>query len=652
MTDPTVHGSVDDPVSGAFVPLTRFLVRGWAVVDGAPAGSVVVTTARGVIGAGRTGLPRDDVAAALGPDLADAGFEVVCRSDPGTEAGPCLLSVHVSAGPGRPLHHLSDIGVMLDAGGQTLFGDLNDPPPDTTCTDATLPVRGWALDGRAPVRRVEVLVDGVSRGLARLGMHRNDIKASYAGVPHASTSGWHTVVDVSPGPRPRTIVVEAVAETFDGERWSVGAQPVELEVEETDDELAHDLVVVRARDQDLAASVSTPERTDARTRVLVVTHDLGMGGGQLWLQELLLKMRVLRPDISFTVVSAGDGALRRELEANGIPVRVIGHPPVTDAMAYEGHVGELTLFAAALGFDAVFCNTFGSFPGADVAERLGLPCTWAIHESFPPHVFWDHAYGPGNHSPHVRAAAMRALAHASHVVFEADATRQLFLPATTGDAARVVHYGVDIAAIDTYCAEVDRAEAARLTGLDAARFTVLVMGTIESRKAQVPVAQAFSRIAREHPDVDLCFVGDTGSDYSDGLKELVAGTGLGHRVHVVRVVKDTRPWYRAADLLLCASDIESLPRTVIEAMVYGLPVLATSVFGLPELLTDGVDGFLFPDRDIVELGAALDRVLSLPPDALAKVAANARQKAVEELDSVGYARAFSELLTTKPRSDA
>ena len=644
-----VEGRVEAPDNGAIVPLDRLVVRGWALLDGVPPHSVVVTTAHGIVGAGHTGVLREDVAAAHGAEAVNAGFEIVVHPGSVEQAGPCLLSVHLSRGPGQPLHHFKDVGVMLDPEGESLFGDLDNPQDGDAAVNATMEVRGWALEGRAPIRRVEVLLDGVSAGLARLGFHRKDIKDAFA-VPHASTAGWSTVVDLGlHGARPRSLRVEAIAETFDGERWSLGSAEVDVRPEVRDDELDEAVGITRQRDAELAASIKPPPRDDGRTLVLVVTHDLGMGGGQLWLQALLLRMRVLRPDIVCTVVSAADGPLRRELESVGIPVRVIGQPPVKDAMAYEGYVGGLSLFASAIGFDAVFCNTFGTFAGADVATRLGLPCTWAIHESFPPHAFWDHAYGPGNHARYVRECATSALARAMHVVFEADATRQLFLPKTAEGAARVVHYGVDIAEIDAYLAETDKAKARVETGLDPGRFTVLVMGTIESRKAQVPVAQAFSQIMGRHPDVDLCFVGDTMSDYSAGLKELIDRSGIGDRVRVVPVVKDTRPWYRAADLLLCASDIESLPRTVIEAMVYGLPVLATSVFGLPELLTDGVDGFLFPDRDLVELADALDRVLTLSPGELANVAANARRKAVEELDASGYARTFSELLTTRPR---
>ncbi len=72
---------------------------------------------------------------------------------------------------------------------------------------------------------------------------------------------------------------------------------------------------------------------------------------------------------------------------------------------------------------------------------------------------------------------------------------------------------------------------------------------------------------------------------------------------------DIHSWYALADLLVCASDIESLPRTVLEAMAFETPVLATEVFGIPELIEDGRTGWLCEPRDVNALAEALDRFL-------------------------------------------
>ena len=70
-----------------------------------------------------------------------------------------------------------------------------------------------------------------------------------------------------------------------------------------------------------------------------------------------------------------------------------------------------------------------------------------------------------------------------------------------------------------------------------------------------------------------------------------------------------------SDLLVCASDVESLPRTVLEAMAWELPVLATAVYGLPELIDDGETGWLCAPRDVDALADGLRRALATEPRA-------------------------------------
>jgi glycosyltransferase involved in cell wall biosynthesis len=73
---------------------------------------------------------------------------------------------------------------------------------------------------------------------------------------------------------------------------------------------------------------------------------------------------------------------------------------------------------------------------------------------------------------------------------------------------------------------------------------------------------------------------------------------------------EVEPWFGIADLLVCPSDIESMPRTVLEAMAWETPVLATAIFGLPDLIEDGESGWLCEPRDLAALTAALDRALT------------------------------------------
>lgn len=104
-----------------------------------------------------------------------------------------------------------------------------------------------------------------------------------------------------------------------------------------------------------------------------------------------------------------------------------------------------------------------------------------------------------------------------------------------------------------------------------------------------------------------------------------------------------------ADALLAPSvtasdgDMEGLPLVVIEAMATGLPVIGSAHSGIPEVVVDGVTGFVVPERDAVGLAAAIDR---LAPEALRKeLGAAARARVCEEFDG----RSLAERLCARYR---
>jgi glycosyltransferase involved in cell wall biosynthesis len=237
-----------------------------------------------------------------------------------------------------------------------------------------------------------------------------------------------------------------------------------------------------------------------------------------------------------------------------------------------------------------------------------------------------------------------SLGTATAVVFEAEATRQMF--EGYGDARRFVKvpYGVDLGAIRAYRQSTDRAKLRAYEGWSDRHQVVLCMGTYEPRKGQGALVLAFADLAQEFPHAVLALVGDTGTPYAKAVREVVARTGLGRRVRCVEVVEDTYEWYAKADVLVVASDVESLPRSVLEVMAFGVPVVATDVYGLPEVVIDGGNGFLCAPRDQAAMTAALRRWLSATPEEVAAMRAAALATAEEQFDSRGYATAYGRLL--------
>src|SRR5207302_10652149 len=108
---------------------------------------------------------------------------------------------------------------------------------------------------------------------------------------------------------------------------------------------------------------------------------------------------------------------------------------------------------------------------------------------------------------------------------------------------------------------------------------LLSIATVQPREGQAVLLRAFARLAAAHPRASLVLVGDTGDVFGDAVRDYAERLGVADRVRVERVSPDIYEWYGCADAFVLASDVESMPRSVLEAMAFGVPVIATDVSG-------------------------------------------------------------------------
>lgn len=516
------------------------------------------------------------------------------------------------------------------------------PMPGETVARSALLLAGWAVLEGGPIARVEVTLNGRCVGPARLGLNRPEVQVHF-GTAEAPVSGFELHLDLS---ELATDVTEATLSVtvlgLDGSRFTL--QPITVDVApsyQPEDEAERRMSAFH-RGLPAARPLDLPN-LGTEVRLVAFTHDLGYGGAQLYLWEMLRRLAA-EPWFSCTVVAPREGPLAQDLEAVGINVHVTAGYPVESIGLYEGKQTELAAWVRSEGFNVVFANTLLGFPGIDLAARLGLPSAWAIHESYALPVFWQVSFPPSAPiHPYVASRAEFALDHASALIFEVEATRRMFERQGGSRTCLTVPYGVDAEALIAYREGLDLPAVRRRLGIPEGATVLLCLGTVQSRKAQTVIAQAFGQIAARHPDAFLVFVGELGDSYAACLKSYLARSGLARRCLVIPLVSDTYEWYCVADLFLSASDVESLPRSVLEAMALDVPVAATRVFGLPELIDDGRTGFLCEPRDLSALVAMLERVLCSPPAFRAAVGRAGGQMVRDANDSSGYAAALGDL---------
>jgi glycosyltransferase involved in cell wall biosynthesis len=329
--------------------------------------------------------------------------------------------------------------------------------------------------------------------------------------------------------------------------------------------------------------------------------------------------------------------LRSELEELGAEVWITGQHVIQEAVTYQSHVAELALLMRASGAASVLVNTLGMFVGVDAALQAELPVAWVIHESFALPDFAYLNWGPDGISPVVRKAWLRCIAEASALLFVADATRELFLPYAKPRRCLTVRYGIDLRQTGFGAA----ADPKAALGIPSDRTVLLTVGVSEPRKGHGPLIASFELVRRRYPHAHLVIVGMHDSPYSNALQDWARDDD---HVTLVPLVRDPLPWFRAADLFVNSSDIESLPRTILEAMALDLPVVASDVFGARELIVDGDSGWLFAPNDLNALTVAMLRALGTPAEQRARMAQRAKDHVAPFLDARGYGAEYAAIL--------
>jgi glycosyltransferase involved in cell wall biosynthesis len=205
----------------------------------------------------------------------------------------------------------------------------------------------------------------------------------------------------------------------------------------------------------------------------------------------------------------------------------------------------------------------------------------------------------------IRWAARRADGLITVAAALKDGLVELGVPA---DRVTVLRNGVDLARFQP---PADR--TALRAALGVTRPTLISVGHLIERKGHDLVIAALLQLDRPEFQPDLLIVGD--GPEKAALHGLTHRLGLAHRVRFLgaRPHDELPRLYGAADALVLASSREGWANVLLEAMACGTPVVATRVWGTPEVVAEPAAGLLAPERTASALAAGIQTLLAAPP---------------------------------------
>ncbi|MEW6325381.1 MAG: glycosyltransferase family 4 protein [Nitrospirota bacterium] len=175
--------------------------------------------------------------------------------------------------------------------------------------------------------------------------------------------------------------------------------------------------------------------------------------------------------------------------------------------------------------------------------------------------------------------------------------------------SRLIRSGIEFSSFRTAGAS-EKAAMRKTLGLGPGALVVVTVACLKPQKAPLDLVAVAQRVAQEMPDVRFVVIGD--GELRPAMEAQIDAARLRDRVALLGWRRDVPELLQAADLFLLTSRWEGLPRSILEAMLAGLPVVATAVDGVGDVVQDGVNGYLISAGDVDRIARRVVELLRAP----------------------------------------
>jgi glycosyltransferase involved in cell wall biosynthesis len=183
------------------------------------------------------------------------------------------------------------------------------------------------------------------------------------------------------------------------------------------------------------------------------------------------------------------------------------------------------------------------------------------------------------------------------------------LPLFPAENKRVISNGIDFGKFGQ--GRSKRQEIRERYNVREDEILIGTVGRLSVEKDHALLLSALIGLFQDHPNVKAMIIGE--GPEGDALHGFVRASGLEERVIFTGLIPSPAAFYQAFDIFVLSSRTEGVPLTLLEAMASGVPVVATRVGGIPQIVSDGVTGLLVDPQNANQLRAALEVLIKDVP---------------------------------------
>lgn len=312
-------------------------------------------------------------------------------------------------------------------------------------------------------------------------------------------------------------------------------------------------------------------------KVLQVCSARSIGGGERYLADLSNSLARRGHDVF--VALAPDAPLKNELSA--VPKDNILFSRMRNALDVFSAF-ELADFARENEIEIIHAHLARDYPLAAFAARLAKK----------PFVLTRHVLFPLNRLQKFFLKKVCGIIAPSNAIADALKKQNLFSP----DKITIIRYGINLN------------HFSRTEKLQNETFTVGTIGHLAPIKGHDVFIRAAEIVLQKRENIRFVIVGEDKSRTGENRREIekqITESGLQSKIELAGWTDDVRPFLQKFDLFVSAARAEAFGLVIVEAMLYGLPVVATRSEGALEIIENGASGILVPNEDAETLAKTI-----------------------------------------------